>query len=178
MKKVESGKWKVENKESNSFDDKLSIFHFPVSVNLICPACGAQAQRETARFCLVCGKLLQEDYEPLDRLRASYRLQGKTFEFRRDKREETLNLFEENKNSVSQMAWACLVYSFVPYLGILFVPLTFLVGAFGIIVARRQPNLGGHRLAAVSFVLSFVVLAVQIFLWWLLYIIPELGRQI
>lgn len=167
-----------EEEKGRKGDFIASSARRPIFASPTCPACGAQAQRETARFCLVCGKLLREDYEPLDQLRASYGLQGKTFEFQREKKEETLKLFEENKNPVSQVAWACLVYSFVPYLGILFVPLTFLVGAFGVIVARRQPDLGGHRLAAVSFTLSFVVLAMQIFLWWLLYIIPELGRQI
>ena len=148
-----------------------------IAASPICSACGTQVEREFAKFCRVCGKLLLEDYEPLDQLRASYRLQGKSFEFPIEKKEQAINLFEENKNPVSQTAWACLVYSFVPYIGILFVPLTFLVGGFGVIVARRQPHLGGRKLAAVSFVLSFVVLAVQIFLWWLLYIIPELGRM-
>ena len=89
--------------------------------NLACAACGAEARRETASFCLVCGKSLDEDYQPLDSLRASYRLQGKSFSV--EKKEDT-NLFERNKNSISQTAWACLVYSIVPYLGILFVPFT------------------------------------------------------
>ena len=168
----------LENKQQTSATEEFSDARYTQSVNLICPACGAESRRENARFCLICGKLLREDYEPLDRLRASYRMQGKTFDLQHKKKEETINLFEENKNSVSQTAWACLVYSLVPYLGILFVPLAFLVGGFGIVVASRQPHLGGRKLATVSFALSFVVLAVQIFLWWLLYIIPELGRQI
>ena len=46
--------------------------------SLTCAACGAEARRETASFCLVCGKSLDEDYQPLDTLRASYRLQGKS----------------------------------------------------------------------------------------------------
>jgi hypothetical protein len=121
---------------------------------------------------------LREDYEPLDRLRASYNLQGKSFGFDAQEKKEITNLFEQNKNSVAQTAWACLVYSFVPYLGILFVPFTFFISGFGFIVASRQPHLGGRNLSLVSFLLSFIVLAVQIFLWWLLYIIPEIGRQI
>lgn len=168
----------LENEQATSVTEEFFPARHTHSVNVICPACGAEARRESARFCLVCGKLLREDYEPLDRLRASYRMQGKPFDIQQKKKEETINLFEENKNSVSQTAWACLVYSLVPYLGILFVPLAFLVGGFGILVANRQPHLGGRKLAAISFILSFVVLAVQIFLWWLLYIIPELGRQI
>ena len=144
--------------------------------NRACSACGAEARRGNAKFCPVCGKLLREDYQPLDTLRASYRLQGKSFEFKRAEIEEVKDLFEQNKNLVSQSAWACLVYSMVPYLGILFIPFTFCIGGFGYISALRQPQIGGRKLALISITLSFVVLAVQIFLWWLLYIIPELGK--
>jgi hypothetical protein len=171
---MEYGKQTAENEMPDLTGNEISFARYS-SVNLNCPACGAAPRRENARFCLVCGKHLREGYEPLDRLRASYRLQGRNFDLQPKKKEEIINLFEENKNSVSQTAWACLVYSFVPYLGILFVPLTFFVGGFGIIVALRRPHLGGRRLATASFVLSFVVLAVQIFLWWLLYKIPEIG---
>jgi hypothetical protein len=142
----------------------------------ICSACGAEARRGNAKFCLICGKLLREDYQPLDTLRASYHLQGKSFEFQKPEIEEVKDLFEQNKNPISEMAWACLVYSFVPYLGILFIPFTFLIGGYGYLIALRQPHLGGRKLALISIVISFIVLAVQIFLWWLLYIIPELGK--
>ena len=149
-----------------------------VTASLICSACGSEARRGNAKFCLVCGKLLREDYQPLDALRASYRLQGKTFARENAKREEIQNLFEKNENSVSETAWACVVYSFVPYLGILFVPLAFLIGSFGVFVSYRKPYIGGRKMSLVSVGLSFLVLVVQIFLWWLLYIIPELGKQI
>jgi hypothetical protein len=145
----------------------------------ICLACGAEAQRMGAKFCLICGKNLREDYQPLDTLRASYRLQGKSFQLAEiERREEIVNLFERNENSASETAWACLVYSLVPYLGILFVPLAFVFGGFGFFVSYRKPRLGGRNLSLASAGLSFVVLAVQILLWWLLYIIPELGRGI
>ena len=146
--------------------------------NRMCSACGADARRGNAKFCLVCGKLLREGYQPLDRLRASYRLQGRAIEMERARREEEKDLFEQNKNTVSHTAWACLVYSFVPYLGIMFVPFTFLIGGYGYLTAVRKPQLGGRRLALVSVIVSVVVLAVQLFLWWLLYIVPEIGKQI
>lgn len=145
---------------------------------LICSACGAEAKRGAARFCLVCGKFLREDYQPLDRIRASYRLQGKSFQFPESKKEEIVNLFEVNKNPVSETAWASFVYSMVPYLGILFIPFTLVFGGFGVAVSLRQPQIGGRNLSLVSIGLSFVVLAIQIFLWWLLFIIPEIGKQI
>jgi len=172
---MENGKRKTENEICENNGEKFSTLNFPLSV---CAACGADARRGDAKFCLVCGKLLREDYQPLDTLRASYRMQGKTFAFKSPQAEETKDLFEQNKNAVSQTAWACLVYSMVPYLGILFVPLTFFIGGFGYAKALRQPQIGGRKLAIICITVSFIVLAIQIFLWWLLYVIPELGRQI
>ncbi len=132
--------------------------------------------RDSAKYCLDCGKLLTEDYEPLDSIRASYRLQGKTFIFNSLAARDQGNLFEENKNSISQTAWACVVYSMVPYLGILFVPFALVIAGAGYVAARRAPHLGGRRLALISVGVSFAVLAIQILLWWLLYIIPELDN--
>jgi hypothetical protein len=178
---METRKQKTENETQFENREQFSVFPVPYTDNSVCSACGAFARRENARFCLVCGKHLREDYEPLDRLRASYNWQKKDSNFSKSKKQqntEITNLFEQNKNSISQMAWASLVYSFVPYLGILFVPFTFFISGFGFAVAFRQPHLGGRKLALVSFFLSFVVLAVQIFLWWLLYIIPEIGNRI
>lgn len=142
---------------------------------MICVACGAEANRDTAKFCLICGKLLKEDYQPLDRLRSSYNLQGKSFGFLSRQKEHSDDLFEINRNPVAETAWACCVYSFVPYLGILFVPFTVLIGSLGFLTAVKNPELGGRKMSLVSIAVSFGVLAVQIFLWWLLYIIPEIG---
>lgn len=172
---MENEKRKMDNENRQNSGEKLSVINYSLSV---CSACGSDARRSDAKFCLVCGKLLGEDYQPLDTLRASYRMQGKDFEFQSAQTPEVKDLFEQNKNSVSQTAWACLVYSFVPYLGILFVPFTIFIGGFGYAKALRQPQIGGRKLALVCVILSFVVLAIQIFLWWLLYIVPELGRRI
>lgn len=175
---MENGKWKVESERRESNREDSSTFHFPLSGRVTCSACGTQASREVARFCRVCGKILGDDYEPLDSLRASYRLQGKTFQFETKPVREKLNLFEENKNLASSMAWAFVVYSLVPYLGILFCPGAILMGGIGIYISYRKPYLGGGRTAAYGIVLGFVVFAIQIFLWWLLYLIPELGKNV
>lgn len=140
----------------------------------VCSACGSDSARLGAKFCPVCGKSMREGYQPLDTIRASYGLQGKHFEFQSDIQEQE-SLFEENKNAVSQTAWACVVYSMVPYIGILFIPFAFLISGFGYAVSLRRPQLGGRKLAAVCIGLTFVVLAVQLVLWWLLYVIPEIG---
>jgi hypothetical protein len=142
---------------------------------LICVACGAEANRDTAKFCLICGKLLREDYQPLDRIRSSYGLQGKSFGFLSSQNEHKDDLFEINRNPVAETAWACCVYSLVPYLGILFVPFTLIIGGLGFAVAVTHPEMGGRKMSLASISVSFGVLIVQVFLWWLLYIIPELG---
>ena len=146
--------------------------------NQNCSACGAATRREFAKFCRVCGKLLLEEYQPLDTLRASYRLQGRSFQFEKSDAREAKNLFEENKNSASETASAFVVYSLVPYLGILFCPGAFVMGGIGAFVSYRKPYLGGGKTSIYSIALSVIIFVIQILLWWLLYIIPELGKQI
>ncbi len=175
---MENGKRKMENGKHDFERGQFPVSRISLAVEKNCSACGAAIRRGNAKFCLICGKLLKEDYQPLDSLRASYRLQGQSFLIENSKSEEIKNLFERNENTISQMAWACFVYSLVPYLGILFVPFTFIVSGFGYLNYLRHPRLGGRKFALVSFFLSFIVLAIQILLWWLLYIVPELGRQI
>ena len=174
---MENGQRTIENEKQYRDTGELSIAGFSSSVNAVCTACGAQTERRFAKYCRVCGKFLFEDYQPLDSLRASYRMQGKAIVFEKRREEEMETLFEINENGVSQTAWACFVYSLVPYIGIIFIPLTFIFGGFGVLNFYQRPDLGGRKLAMVSMTLSFVVLALQIFLWWLLYIIPTLGRQ-
>ncbi len=147
-------------------------------VGQICVACGTQAERDSAKYCLVCGKILTEDYQPLDALRASYHQQGKSFLVENAEAEEITDLFEVNKNSVSEMAWASFVYSMVPFLGVLFIPVTFVIGIYAYGVSLRHPKSGGGRLSLISMGLSFPVLGVQIFFWYLLYLIPELTGRI
>ena len=130
-----------------------------------CPACGAAASRSGT--CNVCGKLLSEGFQPLDAIRSSYGMQGKTLI-----ENEPQHLFEPEKKLSSDTAWACNVYSAVPYLGILFVPFALGFGGIGFIRAQQQPR--DRRLAAQAIVVSILILGVQIFLWWLLYIVPRL----
>ena len=138
-----------------------------------CPACGAESEREFSKYCRVCGKFLAEDYQPLDTLRAANRLHGKAIVFEKKQIAKAENLFELSENTRAETARASLVYSLVPYIGIIFIPLTFFIAGTALVAS---PKYGGKKIALTSIGLSFVVLAVQIFLWWLLYIIPTLGR--
>lgn len=143
----------------------------------ICPACGASAVRSGAKYCLICGKVLEDDYEPLDTIRSSQRMQGRSFILENMDRNRAGDLFQVNRNAVSEVAWACFVYSLVPYLGILFIPATFVIGSFGVGMSIRAADRGGRKLSLLSLGLSVLVLGIQLLLWWLLYIIPELGRR-
>lgn len=156
--------------ENNSSSPNL-----PVSASQICPACGTTATRDFAKFCRVCGKILTEEYQPLDALRASYRLQGKSFQAAEKQKVE--DLFAENKNSAAATASAFVVYSLVPYLGILFCPGAFLMGGIGAFVSYRKPDLGGRRASIYNLFLSFVIFTIQILLWWLLFVVPELSGK-
>ena len=169
------GENRIGEKEANTFKNSPTPYSLPLTP--YCSACGAETERDSAKYCRVCGKFLPEDYQPLDTLRAANRLHGRAIVFEKKQIEKAENLFEINEDGISQTAWACLVYSLVPYIGIIFIPLAIAVGSFGVIVSFQKPWLGGRKLSVASISLSFVVLAVQIFLWWLLYIIPTLGRE-
>ncbi|MGI8467944.1 MAG: hypothetical protein ACR2N3_05775 [Pyrinomonadaceae bacterium] len=171
---MENGKWKTENKKREAKRGQFSDFHS--TAEKFCSACGTAATREFAKFCRVCGKFLREDYEPLDRLRASYNLQRKRIEFEPKRNENLNNLFERNGNLASETAWAFAVYSLVPYLGILFCPGAILMGGIGVFTAYRKPYLGGGTVSRNSILLGLIVFVAQIFLWWLLYIVPELNK--
>jgi hypothetical protein len=141
----------------------------------ICAACGTISV-DAGESCKICGKLLKEGYFPLDNLRASYKKQPWQLP-QNEEQKEMKNLFEENKNTASETARAFAIYSTVPYLGILFCPGAVVMGGIGILVSRRKPALGGARTSAWSIAGGFLVLAFQIFLWWLLYYIPTLDRH-
>ena len=158
------------------FGNKANINQVDLTRPAVCAACGAAAARDLANYCLVCGKILEEDYQPLDSLRSSYRLQGRAYLLENGGGPEEADLFAVNRNSVSETAWASCVYSMVPYVGVIFIPFTVVVSMLGLGIALKYPAAGGGKMSAASFGLSFAVLTIQIFLWWLLYVIPELAK--
>ncbi|HEX7174905.1 MAG TPA: hypothetical protein VF240_06460 [Pyrinomonadaceae bacterium] len=157
----------------------------------MCPACGASQRRTEARFCATCGRELRggADYFPLDSLRASYHLQDRRGGGRvsqlvaRASRPVVASSphprampLDRNSNGAATTALAFVTYSLVPYLGILFCPGALVMGGVGLLRAQRAPHVGGRRAAATSIVLGVVVFGAQIFLWWILYKIPEWTR--
>lgn len=148
-----------------------------------CQACGAAQRRGAAKFCAVCGHNLLEEYAPLDALRASYNLRRKEQKTnspapkpKNQKIEQPKELFAENRNGASATAMAFVVYSLVPYLGILFCPGALVLGGIGLAVSFQKPHIGGRQTATYSILLGSIILAIQVLLWYLLYIIPELNR--
>jgi hypothetical protein len=167
-----------------------------------CPACGESVRRAEARFCATCGRALagaDGSYLPSDSLRASYHLQGRrgaaTLASRlrateQVKRETKMtvgdagaragargDLFEHNRNGASTTALAFVAYSLVPYLGILFCPGALILGGVGLLRAHRSPHVGGRRASVMSIVYGIIITGAQIFLWWILYKVPEWSRH-
>ena len=149
----------------------------------ICAACGTEAGRDAAKFCAICGKILNHDYAPLDALWASYNLQRRKTakeetpqKVQQPQKTEITDLFAKPPNGAAATAMAFVVYSLVPYLGILFCPGALLMGGIGLAISYQKPNLGGRQTATYSICLGAIVSAIQVVLWWLLYLIPELKR--
>ncbi len=155
---------------------------------LSCRVCGAFARRIGARFCANCGRaFVSAQYTPAESLRDSYntpdrriarassqmRLANHTLFAPREKPLPRIPSPIKNMNGASTTALAFVVYSLVPYLGILFCPGAIVVGFIGLARLRRRPQIGGRRSAAFAVGLGFVTLGAQIFLWWMLYRIPE-----
>jgi hypothetical protein len=142
----------------------------------VCAACGADIARDLSNYCIVCGKVLAEGYQPLDTFRSAHRLQGKSFLIENAPTGVIEDLFEVNRNPVSEIAWASCVYSMVPFVGVVFVPVTVIASFWGTGVAVVNPRAGGLKMSVASFGTGMVVLAVQLLLWWLLYVVPDLVR--
>ena len=149
-----------------------------------CPACGAKARRVDARFCSACGRRLDDTYLPADALRASYNPQrprpvsrGATGKLRKPIKSsmEAINP-ARNTNGASTTALAFVTYALVPYLGILFCPGAVVMGGLGLYNSYRSPARGGRRASYASVLVGLLVFCAQLFLWWILYKVPEWAR--
>ena len=80
------------------------------------------------------------------------------------------SLFGEKKPFASSAVWACVVYSLVPFVGVIFVPFVFV---FGVVAVVR-----GERPVFNAMAAGVVILIAQLVLWWLLYAVPKWGQQV
>jgi hypothetical protein len=156
-----------------------------------CAACGAASRRDGARYCAACGRELDADYFPTDRLRASYSFERRAAHeptrprareaavahrrphARRAARPGVEFMPSKRTDGAAATGLAFVTYALVPYLGILFCPGALVMGGVGLWRARRAPHAGGRRAAALSLLLGLVILCAQLLLWWVLYKVPE-----
>jgi hypothetical protein len=75
-------------------------------------------------------------------------------------------------------ARAFATYSLVPYLGIVFCPGAVLLGTVGVVKSYRSQQPSGRGVCYASTIVGLVVLAVQLFLWWILYQAPKWANQL
>jgi hypothetical protein len=79
----------------------------------------------------------------------------------------------ETRYDARTTALAFVTYSLVPYLGILFCPGAVMMGMASCLVSYRSPQRTVWRASLASLATGLLILAVQVFLWWLLYKVPE-----
>ena len=149
----------------------------------VCPSCGVTARRVDARFCSACGHSLDESYLPADALRASYNLQSRrqrvasksgNLASAKPLKSSMSSIFPaRNSNGASTTALAFVTYALVPYLGILFCPGALLMGGIGLYNSYRAPERGGRKASFLGLALGLLIFCAQLFLWWILYKIPE-----
>jgi hypothetical protein len=79
-------------------------------------------------------------------------------------------------SEAASTAFAFVTYGLVPYLGILFCPGALVFGGLGLVRALRTGRRGHARASALGLALGLLVLCAQVFLWWILYKVPEWAR--
>jgi hypothetical protein len=171
----------MEHEAGNTKEPACESSGSQTAPQLSCPACGEEARRVEARFCAACGRALDEAYLPADALRASYNLQHRRLISRSVHRTSSkplkssmsANLPAPNNNGASTTALAFVTYALVPYLGILFCPGAVMMGGVGLYRSWRTPECGGRRASFLGLTFGLVLFCGQIFLWWILYKIPQ-----
>jgi hypothetical protein len=78
-------------------------------------------------------------------------------------------------------ARAFATYSLVPYLGIVFCPGAVLLGTVGVVRSYRSKQASDDSARGVCYastIVGFVVLLVQLLLWWILYQVPMWANEL
>ena len=84
----------------------------------------------------------------------------------------------DNKdNDPSATARAFVIYSLVPYLGILFCPGALMMSSVGLVKSYRDRQYVARSAAYVTLILGTLILIGQLLLWWVLYKVPEWTSQ-
>ncbi|MDQ1612274.1 MAG: hypothetical protein QOG00_2205 [Pyrinomonadaceae bacterium] len=150
------------------------------SAVLNCPACGAEARRENARYCATCGRGLGERaYAPADSLLASYHQQRSRPAMLSELTTAAATTgvsvggttrvlaFDNEGNTSAAIAFVLICSALVPFIGILFCPLAVFAGSVGLFEAWLVPRVGGARLAASCIGFGFLIAGAQVLLFQL-----------
>ncbi|QYO66195.1 hypothetical protein [Leptolyngbya sp. 7M] len=90
---------------------------------------------------------------------------------RPDEREKAYSIFGPKRALSESAAWASVVYSLVPLVGIVFVPVSIIFATVSFIRGNEI------KVTFKLFLATLVILCAQLGLWWLLYLIPTLSEQ-
>ena len=146
-----------------------------------CPECGTDGLRGYARYCMRCGWAFEDPmYLPVAALQATYNFRDQRKSFLQAdesnssmRRSKVTKPKSTNGNGASSTALAFVTYSLVPYLGILFCPGAVVMGGIGLIRQWRLPHVGGRKASYAGVVCGLVIFSAQVFLWWMLYKVPQ-----
>jgi len=83
-------------------------------------------------------------------------------------------MIDLDRNGASSAARAFATYSLIPYLGILFCPGAVVMGGVEVFQSYHRP--AGRVTGCASIAAGVIVLGAQLFLWWILYRVPEWSR--
>lgn len=90
---------------------------------------------------------------------------------RPDETEKANSIFGRKQAFAESAAWASVVYSLVPLVGIVFVPVSIIFAVVSLIRGNKI------KTTLKLFSATLVILGAQLGLWWLLYLIPTLSEQ-
>jgi hypothetical protein len=85
---------------------------------------------------------------------------------------------DDKDNEASATARAFVIYSLVPYLGILFCPGAVLMSGVGLVKSFRNQQHVARSGACITLLLGTLILIGQLLLWWILYKVPEWASQV
>jgi hypothetical protein len=99
------------------------------------------------------------------------------FDLSLSNRGQSVSAMDNKDNDAAATARAFVIYSLVPYLGILFSPGAVVLSGVGLIKSYRDQERVARSAACITLILGTLILIGQLLLWWILYKVPEWATQ-